>query len=163
MPNISECVLIGPKTRLKTIFTDCIWSMEEGNAFTGFCHSVYGGGGKSALGGRGNLPWEVWGSTLGGDSVWKGVCVWGSAWRGSAWGGVCVERGPYTGGVCVEGSPSPRYGERTAGTYPTGMRACLEYTYYKKSEFNELPVGCNIQRYFVPVEILYHSMLFYIS
>ena len=89
-------------------------SFGQGYVFTGVCDSVHGGGGALdfalILGGVPDFALII----LGGDSSkFSG--------GGSFLGGVPPN---FRGG----GSP-PEYGQRSAGTHPTGMHSCFHYLF----------------------------------
>ena len=111
-------------------------SFGQGNIFTRVCDSVHRGGTPDfALIFRGGAPdfalifrgGLFWGGLLGGAPdfalIFRGVFFWGGSSKfsggGSFFGGVP----PNFRGGC---SP-PEYGQRSAGTHPTGMHSCCLY------------------------------------
>ena len=117
-------------------------SFGQGNIFTRVCDSVHGGVSARGVSTRGVSPR---GGLPGGGG---GVCRGGVSQRGSArgWGGVCqggVWQGGLPGGVFLGGSSKfsggsskfsrggspPEYGQRSAGTHPTGMHPCSEINF----------------------------------
>ena len=92
------------------IFTDRMWSMGEGNIFTGICHSVH----REGILLHGLFPE---GDLLPG-------CVWVGVWLGGVWlGGVWSEMV----GVWSEGgrqTPPLEMATATVGTHPTGIHSC---------------------------------------
>ena len=134
-------------------------SFGQGNIFTPVCHSVHRGGGGSGLGGGcvppnffGGLQFFGGGGEWclkffgGGFSNFFGGGEWfgGGGWGGGGWGGVVEGE--------VKGEPpqfffffwfllslgippplpqdqTPEYGQRLAGTHPTGMHSCYNISF----------------------------------
>ena len=80
-------------------------SFGQGNIFTPVCHSVHGGGAPDIA--------LIWGGAppnfrRGGSSKFSGGVL-------QIFGG---------GGIFLGGGSPPEYGQRSAGTHPTGMHSC---------------------------------------
>ena len=89
-------------------------------------HSVHGG--VCLVWSRGGVPGLVpggcaWSGPGGGGCTWSGP-------RGGTWSGP----GGYLPGTPPPDQvhPSPKYGQRAAGTHPTGMHSCSKFTFTSK-------------------------------
>ena len=100
-------------------------SFGQGNIFTGVCLST------------GGVPF-FWGCLFWGVPFWGGAFLGGVPFLGGAffWGGAFFGRGV----------PPPEYGQRSAGTHPTGMHSCvLEFLiFYLRLETKSfiIPILC---------------------
>ena len=123
-------------------------SFGQGNIFTPVCHSVHRGGGCSRycsnLGGCSRICYNFPGGGIfvgGGSSKFWGGFFWGgsSKFLGGGYflggppnfGGYFFGGGYFLGGggflqiyFWGGGGSPPEYGQRSAGTHPTGMHSC---------------------------------------